>query len=112
MGGPWMGSTIDNPQPPLPGGGFIPGGDPLPSGRRSSLGRNQFAVNRAAPGRGGMSSLLSQHTQTILAGMSAPGGPLGRPGALDMDQWQMGRTASIHVHNEHPSIRMEIAGMG
>jgi hypothetical protein len=105
VGGPWMSSPDYGSSPPL-GPSFAP------FGKQSSLGRNQFAVSRAAPGKGGLNSMFAQYNHSLLSSLNAPGGPMGRSGPLDMDQWQMGRTASIHVHNEHPSVRMEIAGMG
>jgi hypothetical protein len=108
---PWMSSPDYGSQAPL-SPSFTPGGPPLSSGKQGSLRSNQFAVNRAAPGKGGLNSMFAQYNHSLLASLNTPGGPMGRPGPLDMEQWQMGRTASIHVHNEHPSIRMEIAGMG
>jgi hypothetical protein len=76
--------------------------------------RNNFAM-RSAPGRGGLGSVLAQNNSMLLAHLDQRGmGGRGRGGhgPLDMDQWQMGRTATINVHNEHPSIRMDINGMG
>ncbi len=82
-----------------------------PAEKHSSLGGTQRAIAKAAPGKGGLNSMFANYNHSLLASLNAPGGPLARPGALDMDNYQMGRTAQIHVHNEHPSIRMEMAGM-
>lgn len=66
-------------------------------------------MNRMAPGGGNMFEKLSQH---LVSRMTAEGGPMARrDGPLDVDQWQMGRTASIIVRNDHPSVHTSLAGM-
>ncbi len=100
---PWMSNPdYGSGAPRAPG--LVPG----PAGRSGSIGsRNRFVMQQA-PGQGGLASMLAMNVSKHL---TAPGGPLGRPAPNDMDNWQMGRTAQIHVHNEHPSIRMELAGL-
>jgi hypothetical protein len=90
---------------PAPGINFSP--------RSSALeNRNQMALNRSAPGKSSVEGLFAQYNQSLMANLGTSGVNGGRGKPLDMDQWQMGRTAQIHVHNEHPSIRMEVAAMG